>query len=1686
MNRGTCRRFTVLGAWGLWLLTLATPRPAQGDDETLCTYDGDVTGNGAITAGDAQSAFAIVLGTLQPTWRQGCAADCNGSGSVTAADAQQIFAAALGFDACVGGCGPDAYEPDDSTAAASPLTPGEPPSHSLCPAGDSDWFSFGQDAARSVVVSTSGPAGDTRIRLFDENAALLAEDDDGGAGRFSRVAVGLAAGRYLVEVTSYDPAAAIPAYSVSLGLDPEVACGDGADDDGDGLADCADADCAGEFGCEPGAERSCGDGRDNDGDAAPDCADPDCAASAFCTVETCVPAFTEIACGDAIEATTGGEENQIGAYDCEPEPLPGPERYYRFSVPTPASVSVRLAESSARLRPLVLVEQCADAACVDFVGAAARFAAEPGVDYFVVVDGPEPTGATFALRVDCLFAEVCIGGSDEDGDGATDCADDDCFPTPPCEPYAETSCFDGFDNDGDGQTDCRDGYCQETFDECTPCDRDPYEPDDEVGGATPLTPGEAQTHSLCPRGDLDWFTFEILTAVEARLATDGPFSESWWPGSELTLYDANYVPLITAHGTGYSPWGVIRTALPPGRYYATVAMRPGSERPIAAYTVRLSLAPENDCDDGRDDDGDLTIDCRDPDCQGRSGCLPGPEMTCDDFLDNDGDGPTDCDDDDCTADPSCTVFRCEPNNPPLACGATLRASTRGRPNQLAAYDCSAAPLPGGEQVYPLAVVAPTAVTVRLLSSDADLRLALLADTCSDNACVRGLGSGTQTYALAPGRNYFLVVDSASPRPADFTLALDCALGEDCLNARDDDGDGQADCQDADCYGSDGCGYGLERQCFDGRDEDGNGQTDCDDEACVTSCQVRCEADGYEPDDDLAQATPLLPDTPQAHTMCRRGIPWSDDYYRLELPNDATVFVGDPRRDQRGFDAVLYDATGQQELMRGDRRVVDFLPAGSYVFVAEGRFMRTAGYRYDAWLVVGPEADCADGVDNDGDGATDCQEPECGWTGRCRYAVEGLCRDEFDNDGDGTVDCFDPDCQNAAECAPAGCGPLAPPLYCTSEVVGHTGAGVAFMADYACGGGHAVGPEVVHELVVDPGQQVELGLESPDGVLSLFLLGPECTAGGCQGTARARLPLRPEAGSLYFVAVDGPVAADYRLTVTCRAPEDCENGADDDGDGLVDCADPDCAGVGPCDFGAEARCTDGLDNDTDGQTDCADGDCVETFACPPTCVPDAYEPDDLPPPAPVTWLQRDVPQTHSLCPGGDADSFMFRVDGLAEASLVTFGLVGGTDLVLFGEGGFEEALDVAGGGYGAFSQVTTWLSAGTYLAVVRENAEGRGFGVPRYDIALSTWPETRCDDHADEDGDGTTDCADYDCTGAAHCEYPTERLCGDGHDNDGDALIDCADPDCAGTPDCFTAACTPNGATLGCGSAVRESTAGLPRQLERYDCAWWPAPGPERIYPLRVSAPQTVTVSVGPTSERHDVFVLAEACADNACVAASFAGQTRFLALPGTTYYLVVDSRGLVGSDFLLTVDCALGEDCTSSGDDDADGLADCADPDCDGLAGCEPGGELHCEDGLDNDGDGFSDCADLDCAALPICAADACVPSGKPIACGQTVLGDTGDGENHIEAYDCVPWAETGPEVVYTLVSAGGLVVARLDDESAATDLFLLSERCRGDACVAASESVALALTRPGETLYVVVDGRYGDSGPYELTVTCP
>lgn len=186
---------------------------------------------------------------------------------------------------------------------------------------------------------------------------------------------------------------------------PVEICGDGLDNDGNGLADCADLACSGTAGCPPPVAEICGDGIDNDENGFADCKDPACDGSSVCQTPN-----REI-CGDGID----NDDN--GVTDCRDPACIG----------TPAC-------------PPPTPENCHDHKDNNGDG---------------LVDCADPL--CFGSHR-CLY-ERCGDGVDNDRNGLTDCADPVCAKTSKCQRPPVDICNDGLDNDGDGLADCADPKC---------------------------------------------------------------------------------------------------------------------------------------------------------------------------------------------------------------------------------------------------------------------------------------------------------------------------------------------------------------------------------------------------------------------------------------------------------------------------------------------------------------------------------------------------------------------------------------------------------------------------------------------------------------------------------------------------------------------------------------------------------------------------------------------------------------------------------------------------------------------------------------------------------------------------------------------------------------------------------------------------------------------------------------------------------------------------------------------------------------------------------------------------------------------------------------------------------------------------------------------------------------------------
>lgn len=250
-----------------------------------------------------------------------------------------------------------------------------------------------------------------------------------------------------------------------------------------------------------------------------------------------------------------------------------------------------------------------------------------------------------------------------------------------------------------------------------------------------------------------------------------------------------------------------------------------------------------------------------------------------------------------------------------------------------------------------------------------------------------------------------------------------------------------------------------------------------------------------------------------------------------------------------------------------------------------------------------------------------------------------------------------------------------------------------------------------------------------------------------------------------------------------ASETCDNGIDDDADGLTDCADDDCSTDSYCvdydldgynvyendcdDYdpltypGTTEVCDDGIDNNCNGLVDCADDGCTADIACTLTCTDtdsDNYYVEPKGCDNEVGFLGYDD------CNDNDASIWLYSSyyqdndeDGYGSSQEAGQACTGGTPQQGYALNG-DDCDD---------SDDTIHLGA---TEVCGDSIDQNCNGVDKICEV--------CDNGIDEDGDGLIDCADNDCDVVCVIE-----VCDNLVDDDSDALVDCLDADCAADPFC---------------------------------------------------------------------------------------------------------------------------------------------------------------------------------------------------------------------------------------------------------------------------------------------------------------
>jgi hypothetical protein len=494
------------------------------------------------------------------------------------------------------------------------------------------------------------------------------------------------------------------------------------------------------------------------------------------------------------------------------------------------------------------------------------------------------------------------------------------------------------------------------------------------------------------------------------------------------------------------------------------------------------------------------------------------------------------------------------------------------------------------------------------------------------------------------------------------------------------------------------------------------------------------------------------------------------------------------------------------------------------------------------------------------------------------------------------------------------------------------------------------------------------------------------------------------GRYYIVVSDysEAISQEYGLVVTMTAEggEVCNNGVSDDGDSDVDCADADCTGSILCD--AEV-CTGGTDEDLDFAVDCMDDECVGTGDCTGgSCTADT----DLGTLVVGTVAGALIDLTgesndHSLdCTPSDGNDHVFRfVLDAPRKILARIDQSSGSDQAvgLYYQGGTGtgctdlESICLDMSTLDDSPDINGWLStspypAGTYYFVVEATTGGAG----TVDVDLTAY-----------------NASELDCT--------------DGVDDDNDGVSDCADFDCIGTTACTGSSCTPDHdlGTLTVGTEVTHTTdTSSATNSLHLSCAT--SDGGDFVYSFSLSADSYVYTTMDqPSGTSHAVALAFQGgtgtgCGDveNLCLELAAGDFT-----PDASGYFSVDAPLPAGTYYIIY-------EVTSSG-----GSMDLV------LRAADSLSESSCTDGVDNDGDGAVDCEDDQCASDPTCAG-----SGV-YEVFEEGTSDTFDLSSSLLTFTPVPghpdgyvWAHRAGITMFPYAAGSGTVTAPItltDDEAA-------------------------------------------------------
>lgn len=390
-------------------------------------------------------------------------------------------------------------------------------------------------------------------------------------------------------------------------------------------------------------------------------------------------------------------------------------------------------------------------------------------------------------------------------------------------------------------------------------------------------------------------------------------------------------------------------------------------------------------------------------------------------------------------------------------------------------------------------------------------------------------SGGPTFVKRDGVNYLAAVTSFGDEYCEYYAGLTSVQDyrsfikqhagkiaadelENCSNNKDDNSDGQIDCDDIYCWGVAEC-QGQEN-CTNGKDDDGDKKVDCDDTECASKKVCQPEDCFNHVDDNENGLTDCEEPSCQSEIKC--------------TPEDCSNEVDDNENGQVDCEDPQCAKAVVCQPENCDNRQDD-----------NGNGLADCDDPECMHLLKCVPEDCTNGIDDNGNGLLDCNDIQCFDKLIC---VPEDCTNKLDDNGDGKVDCNDPKCMTEPVCIVENC----------TNYIDDNADGLIDCQDPDCSAHLSCQPEICDDQLDNNGDGL-IDCGDPKCAVQMNCRSEICN-NGVDDNANGLIDCQE---------------------ITCMAtrmcqPEICDNNMDDNLNGLVDCQESSCASF--CASQVESGCS----------------------------------------------------------------------------------------------------------------------------------------------------------------------------------------------------------------------------------------------------------------------------------------------------------------------------------------------------------------------------------------------------------------------------------------------------------------------------------------------------------------------------------